>query len=179
MKRKPRNEVASSATFRSAWQFVCDDVLRAIADEPTPIGSDSLVAVLVVAISPAALCEAVANPRARMLARVFTEIYAHDPGLVLRLLNIIREKWNDQSVQSRVEKHIVTKVFRDAKVEAIHVAVFGTQSVGTERVSDSAVKKAYQRIKPIESNRNPRISRELHAALKELQRRNIYVGFGS
>ena len=204
VKRKKRNQAVGEILFHSAWQYVSPDVERAIKDEKKPVGSTALVAVLVVAISPEALRESVVNHKARELARVFASFYAVRPTLALRLLNVIREKWNDQSVTARTHKHILTNLYherkgmtngkwvphvmhKDAKVEGIQTAVFGTKD---DKAEASAIAQARLRLKkPVPVTwiigGKPRpvsalgITKELDAALKELRSKDIYVGYGT
>src|ERR1035437_8081100 len=107
----------------SAWEFVGNAVLRFIKRKqpdffgdsgivPVPdsriLGDSRIVAVLIMAINPAAFGEAVKNDKARELARVFADAYTADPELTLRLLELIRNKWQASSVAAKVQKHVLT-----------------------------------------------------------------------
>jgi hypothetical protein len=144
------------------------------------------VALLVVAISPEALSKAVENAKAGELVRVLAGFYAAKPDLTLRLLAVIRAKWNDPSNQAKMQKHILTHplhqrpIYRDGKFVQEGVLQIEAQDGETARAALGAnyhgdAKKARQRIKKPEFS--PCIGPELHAALTELKKRTIYVGY--
>jgi hypothetical protein len=161
----------------SPWEVVGTDVLKAIEGEPehSIITGNSLVAVLMVAIYPGTLAKAVRNRKAAELARCFSDFYAEKPELTLRLLLLIRDKWNDDTIAAKTRKHILVSPWhdrktglltRDAKDTAIQAAIVDPKQKLTDP-SAQAIKKARQRIKP--PAWRPAITVELNAALQELK----------
>ena len=188
--------------FHSAWEFVGSDVLRLLHDAPRLqmakkgdlVSGSEQVAVMVAAINPAALAVSVRNESTRELATVFTGFYAKYPELTLRLLDVIRKRWNEDSITAKVQRHILTKSWHQRPIVKdgnwIQEGIFHHDASDTDvqavvidpkkrlkKVTDaSAVKKARQRIR-LPAQR-PFISVELNSALRELQTRGFEVGLG-
>lgn len=178
----------------SAWEYVGSEVLKTWkawkAKPKTPITGSQIVAVLTVAINPATLAESVRNVKAHELARVFGEFYAAEPELTLKLLGVIRKKWNDQSITAKVQRHLLSKAWHVRPIVKHHKWI--QQGVFHHEVKDAdlrvvvspkesitldAVKKARQRACP--PVWRPTTSVELHNALQELRAQGLDVGLGS
>jgi len=149
---------------------------------------------MVAAINPAALAESIRNDSTRELATVFTGFYAKKPELALRLLDVIRRRWNDESVTARVRRHLLTKPYHQRPLvmdgkwiqegifhhEAtdidVQADVIGSKQKLRKVTNASAVKKARQRIRL--PSRRPSISLKLNSAIQELRARGFDVGLG-
>ena len=174
----------------SAWEYVGGAVLKAwTGDREIKTCGNQVIAVMVAAINPKALAESVRNKKARELARVFGEFYAVEPDLTLRMLRVIREKWDSHSVTARVQKHLLTQAYherpivKDGKFQKggkfHHDASLGELSYAVspkETITLDAVKKARKRAHA--PAWRPWISRELNAALQELRGQGFDVGLG-
>jgi hypothetical protein len=184
-----------TAIATSAWEYVWSVVLKALRGEPpNTIGTTQLTAILVVAISPKTLEESIKNEKARELARLFADFYARKPDLTIRLLEVIRKKWEDASLSARVQKHLTTKAWHEppiwekgkcvsaglvtaeVKDSVLHAMLTG-QTEGDKMQKAYAVRKARQRIKgpPFILT----MSEALYNAVKELRERGFDVGWGT
>jgi hypothetical protein len=166
----------------SAWQFVGNDVLKALRGEPKrTISSSQIVAIIVTAINPAALAASVKNNKARELARVFSDFYTAKPDLTLRLLQVIRKRWNDDSFTSKVQKRLTTEAWfekpqwKDGKLIANGILMQDAKDVNFDQDRDRTVQKARQRIRPVPLLN---ITTALYLAMKELQHLGFDVGTG-
>jgi len=179
----------------SAWEFVGPAFLKALEDQPPGIISGTeVVAVLVVGINPTALSESLKSDKTRELARVFADFYATHPELTLRLLAVIRKKWNSRSITAKVQKLILTQPYFVLATIAYNTTPQGIKKGALPNTAImplvmgektklknvhsavEAVKKARKRV-PRPSER-PVIIPALNEALWELNRRGIYVGLG-
>jgi len=180
----------------SAWEFVGNDISKAVADwegEPQNIAGNDIVAVITVAICPRALEESLKDEKVRELSKVFAAFYATYPDCVLHLIEVARKRWNDDSVTARIQKHLLTKAYHarpimkdgraqqgefhhEVKDTDTQAAVIGAKQK-LEKASDpDAAKKARQRIQEVDWR--PMISPELNGALQELKARGLNVGLG-
>ena len=153
----------------SAWQYVGPAVLKALSRVPefTP---PQMVALVAVGVNPGILGESLKNDSTRELGRVFAECYAAKPDLTLRVVSIIREKWNAQSVAARVRKHLLTIAHHPAKDAALRADVFLKESV--ELVT---VRRGRERIRPLLGNLYA--TPALGNALNELRDLGYYTGW--
>ncbi len=180
----------------SAWEFVGPVFLEALKGQrPDTINGSQTVAVLVVGICPAALAESIKSDRTIELARVFAGFYDTRPDLTLRLLAVIRKKWNDASFTAKVQKGVLAPYERLAPVsyktisgapfrkrgrilndEVLEFVIDPKQKLKNIGSAVDAVKKARQRIRrPVE---RPVITRALGEALRELRGGGLDVGIG-
>ena len=177
-KHAPKREIPSY----SAWQFVGNDALKALRGEPErTISSSQLIAIVVTAINPAALAESVKNNKARELARVFSGFYTAKPDLTLRLLKVIRKRWNDDSITAQVQKRLTTNVWfekpkwKDGKLIDPGIMTSNVKDINVSQKQERTVQKARQRIKPVQMLN---ITTELHQAFKTLKQLGLDVGTG-
>jgi hypothetical protein len=179
----------------SAWEYVGNDVLKALQGEPPKtIGSTQLTAIVVVGINPKALAESIKNEKAHELARLFTDFYARKPDLTIRLLEVIRKRWENRSLTARVQKHVTTKAWHvqpiwengkcirpgvltaDVKDSVLQALLTG-ETEGEKMQNAYTARKARQRIKapPLRLT----ITEKLHGALQELRERGFEIGSGT
>lgn len=161
----------------SAWNYVGPAVEKEIRNEPpASIASSELVAVMVVAICPAALAESVKNEACRELATRFSMFYQRRPDVVLRLLATIRKVWTDTTPAARVRRHILTQAWtQDTVTNAQKEIVIAAEL----KLKLSAVKWAMQQARVKLPSFRPKITRELLDALVELRRLKYDVGLGT
>lgn len=167
----------------SAWEVVGCDVLEVLEAQPAnSVSGTQLVALVVAAICPTGLVESIKSPQTSELARVYLGFYAKQPDLVLRLLAVVREKWNRQKNPAKIQRHILTNAWHQ-KPSATQNGILQQDAQDKETVSvvlgpnfRGDVKKARQHIKL--PSWWPNISIELNAALLELKKAGFDVGWG-
>lgn len=182
MKRKTR------ITNFGAWQYLGSEIEKAIKDEPgESIASSSIIAVMTVAICPAALPFSVITPKARELAKRFAEFYYAKPDLTLSLIKLIRRKWKPASVTDKARKYALTQawhvrgqrdrvIMNDASISEIQFAIDPKLPIKAAKLIEKVLREPKRLNLPVFEIK---MTRELYDALQELRQAGFDIGWGS
>lgn len=174
-------------TLHGAWVYLGCDIEKTLKSDPSDalIPSSQIVAVMVAAICPKGFAEAATFDSGLVLVRLFAEFYSSHPNLVIRLMRVIRDKW-----ESKVHGHIAQRFISTQawlrrphyEIVGIHMSTSTDDEIsiaikksGLPSITTATIRKARQRLtipKVIT------IREDLYAALKELRSRGHEVGLG-
>ena len=168
-----------------AWEYLGSEIEKAVKGEPEDsIPTSSVVAVMVVAICPAALLSSVQSPKTRELAKRFAEFYGVKPDLTLRLLGIIRKKWHSTTVTDKTRKYVLTHPWYDRgarnRVIVNEASISEIQFAIDPKLPPKANKLIERVLREPERLKLPSfgimITRELATALQELRAEGFDIG---
>lgn len=140
---------------------------------------------MVASICPKGFAEAATFESGLVLIRLFSEFYSSHPDLVIRLMRVIRDKWESKVHSHIAQRFIATQAWYRRphyEISGIHMSEAtddeistAIKKVGLPNITTPTIRKARQRL-PI-----PKIitiREDLYAALKELRSRGHQVGLG-
>lgn len=103
-----RNKIQSNAF--GAWSYLGPTILAAL-QHPPELSPDEVACLMTIALCPQALPASLSQPKAGCIAAVFVKLLSEKPDLTLRLLTIVREKWNSPLHRDIVQRFIATNIY--------------------------------------------------------------------